>query len=92
MLCKNGGVCIQKDRCLCPPTFTGKFCHIPITSSSSTNDIEKPPSSPAVLSNGELLTQSEYILPLGSHPIGQNLTRSQSQSQSGGEVGGALEG
>ncbi|XP_067101951.1 LOW QUALITY PROTEIN: latent-transforming growth factor beta-binding protein 4 [Osmerus mordax] len=87
MLCKNGGVCIQKDRCLCPPTFTGKFCHIPITSSSSTNDIEKPPSSPAVLSNGEFLTQSEYILPLGSHPIGQNLTRS--QSQSGAPVSGS---
>uniref|UniRef100_A0A9J8D4T2 Latent-transforming growth factor beta-binding protein 4 n=1 Tax=Cyprinus carpio carpio TaxID=630221 RepID=A0A9J8D4T2_CYPCA len=31
MLCKNGGVCVQKDQCLCPPNFTGKFCHIPVS-------------------------------------------------------------
>ncbi|XP_044210689.1 latent-transforming growth factor beta-binding protein 2 isoform X1 [Thunnus albacares] len=31
LLCKNGGVCLQKDRCICPPNFTGKFCQIPVT-------------------------------------------------------------
>ncbi|XP_020363277.2 latent-transforming growth factor beta-binding protein 4 isoform X1 [Oncorhynchus kisutch] len=66
MLCQNGGVCIQKDRCLCPPTFTGKFCHIPVAT-PSTNDIEKPPRIPSVLASQQLLTQSEYILPLQSH-------------------------
>ncbi|XP_012989768.3 latent-transforming growth factor beta-binding protein 4 isoform X2 [Esox lucius] len=65
MLCQNGGVCIQKDRCLCPPTFTGKFCHIPVAT-PSTNDIEKPPPSPSVLATQQLLTQSEYLLPLHS--------------------------
>lgn len=65
MLCQNGGVCIQKDRCLCPPTFTGKFCHIPVAT-PSTNDIEKPPRIPSVLASQQLLTQSEYILPLQS--------------------------
>uniref|UniRef100_A0A8C7RJH7 Latent-transforming growth factor beta-binding protein 4 n=1 Tax=Oncorhynchus mykiss TaxID=8022 RepID=A0A8C7RJH7_ONCMY len=65
MLCQNGGVCIQKDRCLCPPTFTGKFCHIPVAT-PSTNDIEKPPRSPSVLASQQLLSQSEYILPLQS--------------------------
>ncbi|XP_072551408.1 latent-transforming growth factor beta-binding protein 4 isoform X2 [Salminus brasiliensis] len=65
MLCKNGGVCVQKDRCLCPPTFTGKFCHIPVPSATSANDIEKPLSSSAILAN-QGLTQSEYILPLQS--------------------------
>ncbi|XP_040179079.1 latent-transforming growth factor beta-binding protein 4 [Rana temporaria] len=31
MLCKNGGVCIKKDQCLCPPNFTGRFCQIPLS-------------------------------------------------------------
>ncbi|KAJ7990338.1 hypothetical protein DPEC_G00299260 [Dallia pectoralis] len=66
MLCQNGGVCIQKDRCLCPATFTGKFCHIPVAK-SSTNDIEKPPSSPSVMATQQQQqTQSEYLLPLQS--------------------------
>uniref|UniRef100_A0A3B5B9M9 Latent-transforming growth factor beta-binding protein 1 n=1 Tax=Stegastes partitus TaxID=144197 RepID=A0A3B5B9M9_9TELE len=49
LLCKNGGVCLQQDRCLCPPNFTGKFCHIPVaptaaaaSSPASTNEIVKP--------------------------------------------------
>uniref|UniRef100_A0A672LVL3 Latent-transforming growth factor beta-binding protein 1 n=1 Tax=Sinocyclocheilus grahami TaxID=75366 RepID=A0A672LVL3_SINGR len=58
MLCKNGGVCVQKDQCLCPPNFTGKFCHIPV----STNHIERPATS-AVDSANQPMT-SEYILPL----------------------------
>ncbi|XP_064159668.1 latent-transforming growth factor beta-binding protein 4 isoform X25 [Anguilla rostrata] len=69
LLCRNGGVCIQKDRCLCPPNFTGKFCHIPVTG-SSTNDIEKPPPGPSVAANQAVLRHSEFILPLQSqsHP------------------------
>ncbi|XP_035381534.1 latent-transforming growth factor beta-binding protein 4 isoform X2 [Electrophorus electricus] len=70
MLCKNGGVCIQKDRCLCPPNFTGKFCHIPASSAASTNDIEKPSPSFAVSAN-QGLRQSEYILPLQIPQQGQ---------------------
>lgn len=62
MLCKNGGVCIQKDQCLCPPNFTGKFCHIPVSSGSSTNDIDKPPSDAADPPSHPMT--SEYILPL----------------------------
>ncbi|XP_030621883.1 latent-transforming growth factor beta-binding protein 4 [Chanos chanos] len=77
LLCKNGGVCIQKDRCLCPPNFTGKFCHIPVTA-SSTNDIEKPPPSPSASAN-QRLTHSEYILPLQtpqqSHSSGPSLVK-----------------
>ncbi|MCJ8733479.1 hypothetical protein PDJAM_G00223900 [Pangasius djambal] len=65
MLCKNGGVCIQKDRCLCPSNFTGKFCHIPTSSSSpSANEIEKPPSGNFPASQG--MMHSEYVLPLQS--------------------------
>uniref|UniRef100_W5NB98 Latent-transforming growth factor beta-binding protein 1 n=1 Tax=Lepisosteus oculatus TaxID=7918 RepID=W5NB98_LEPOC len=65
LLCQNGGVCIQKDRCLCPPTFTGKFCHIPVR--SSTNEIRKLPPAAALSSNQQRLTESEYTLPLQNH-------------------------
>ncbi|XP_057695307.1 latent-transforming growth factor beta-binding protein 4-like [Corythoichthys intestinalis] len=72
LLCKNGGVCLLKDRCLCPSNFTGKFCQIPVTSqpssqvppsSSSSNEIVKPPR----LSVNADLTRSEFLLPLGGH-------------------------
>ncbi|XP_043120290.1 latent-transforming growth factor beta-binding protein 4 isoform X2 [Puntigrus tetrazona] len=62
MLCKNGGVCVQKDQCLCPPNFTGKFCHIPVSAAASTNDIEKPASGAVDAANQPMT--SEYILPL----------------------------
>ncbi|XP_078103309.1 latent-transforming growth factor beta-binding protein 4 isoform X2 [Sander vitreus] len=69
LLCKNGGICVQKDRCLCPPNFTGKFCQMPAAvgaaaSPSSTNEIVKPALLSAMASNQEL-TQSEFLLPLG---------------------------
>ncbi|KAM9852921.1 latent-transforming growth factor beta-binding protein 4 [Aulostomus maculatus] len=73
LLCKNGGVCLQKDRCLCPPTFTGKFCQIPVApaavtaaaaaSPSTSNEIVKPAVLSAMAANQEL-TQSEFLLPL----------------------------
>lgn len=69
LLCKNGGVCLQKDRCLCPPNFTGKFCQIPVTPTDSsaafsTNEIVKPVLLSAMASNQELV-RSEFLLPLG---------------------------
>ncbi|KAM6959295.1 latent-transforming growth factor beta-binding protein 4 [Aplochiton taeniatus] len=73
MLCQNGGMCVQKDRCLCPPNFTGKFCQIPASPASSTNEIVKPP--PSSLVTNQQLTQSEFLLPLQpireSHRQGQ---------------------
>uniref|UniRef100_H3D0T5 Latent transforming growth factor beta binding protein 4 n=1 Tax=Tetraodon nigroviridis TaxID=99883 RepID=H3D0T5_TETNG len=59
LLCQNGGVCLQTDRCLCPPTFTGKFCHIPVTMTPAT-----PPST------NDIASHSEFLMPLGSHPGG----------------------
>ena len=72
LLCKNGGVCLQKDRCLCPPNFTGKFCQLSLASTStvaaaaalpsSTNEIVKP----ALLTPmNQELTRSEFLVPLG---------------------------
>ena len=60
---------MQKDRCLCPPNFTGKFCQMPAAvgaaaSPSSTNEIVKPALLSAMAANQEL-TQSEFLLPLG---------------------------
>lgn len=68
LLCKNGGVCLQTDRCLCPPTFTGKFCQIPVPVAaaappSSTNEVIKPVLLSAMAANQEL-TQSEFLMPL----------------------------
>uniref|UniRef100_A0A672YAX8 Latent-transforming growth factor beta-binding protein 4 n=1 Tax=Sphaeramia orbicularis TaxID=375764 RepID=A0A672YAX8_9TELE len=69
LLCKNGGVCLQKDRCLCPPNFTGKFCQISVTptvpsdpapappaatSSSSINEIVKPALLSSMAANQDL--------------------------------------
>ncbi|XP_064868883.1 latent-transforming growth factor beta-binding protein 1 isoform X6 [Oncorhynchus nerka] len=28
--CMNGGKCSARDKCQCPPTFTGKFCQMPV--------------------------------------------------------------
>ncbi|XP_039478494.1 latent-transforming growth factor beta-binding protein 4 isoform X6 [Oreochromis aureus] len=68
LLCKNGGVCLQKDRCLCPPNFTGKFCQVPVTPTDSsaafTNEIVKPVLLSSMASNQELV-RSEFLLPLG---------------------------
>ncbi|KAM6933363.1 latent-transforming growth factor beta-binding protein 4 [Xenentodon cancila] len=79
LLCKNGGLCYQKDHCLCPANFTGKFCHIPVTaagaaataaanaaasaSPSSTNEIVKP----TLFSANRELTRSEFRLSMGQN-------------------------
>ncbi|XP_023817153.1 latent-transforming growth factor beta-binding protein 1 isoform X2 [Oryzias latipes] len=78
LLCKNGGVCIQQDRCLCPANFTGKFCHIPVTPeahftagrTSSINEIIKPALLSAATTNQDL-THSEFLLPLGQNQEAQ---------------------
>lgn len=28
--CMNGGKCSTRDKCQCPPNFSGKFCQIPV--------------------------------------------------------------
>uniref|UniRef100_A0AAY5L728 Latent-transforming growth factor beta-binding protein 1 n=1 Tax=Esox lucius TaxID=8010 RepID=A0AAY5L728_ESOLU len=28
--CMNGGKCSARDKCQCPPSFTGKFCQMPV--------------------------------------------------------------
>lgn len=68
LLCKNGGVCLQMDRCLCPANFTGKFCQIPFPppGAASTNEIVQPPRPSSAAANQELM-RSEFLLPLGQN-------------------------
>ncbi|XP_064408698.1 latent-transforming growth factor beta-binding protein 4 [Latimeria chalumnae] len=66
LLCQNGGLCIQKDRCLCPPGFTGKFCQIRVA--AGINEVDAT-SSHKNASSGQLsLFGSIYTLPLSNHP------------------------
>lgn len=32
--CMNGGQCSSRDKCQCPPNFTGKLCQIPVHGAS----------------------------------------------------------
>ncbi|XP_072287685.1 latent-transforming growth factor beta-binding protein 4 isoform X2 [Pyxicephalus adspersus] len=61
--CKNGGICIKKDQCLCPPSFTGKFCQIPVSPGNGIAAYTIRNSS--VEQNSR--TKSVYTLPLSNH-------------------------
>ncbi|XP_063793742.1 latent-transforming growth factor beta-binding protein 4 isoform X2 [Pseudophryne corroboree] len=63
LLCNNGGVCIKKDTCLCPPNFTGKFCQISVSPNSGVAAYTIRNSS----EEHNLLTKSVYTLPLSNH-------------------------
>ncbi|XP_068106904.1 latent-transforming growth factor beta-binding protein 4 isoform X3 [Hyperolius riggenbachi] len=63
LLCHNGGVCIKKDKCLCPPTFTGRFCQIPVTPGNGV--VAYTIRNSSVEHNS--LTKSVHTLPLSNH-------------------------
>uniref|UniRef100_A0A8C8SY70 Latent-transforming growth factor beta-binding protein 1 n=1 Tax=Pelusios castaneus TaxID=367368 RepID=A0A8C8SY70_9SAUR len=65
LLCQNGGVCIRKDQCLCPPGFTGKFCHIP--AARTLPEALGPKQNGDGLEGPQPLTKSVYTLPLANH-------------------------
>ncbi|CAL8363253.1 unnamed protein product [Merluccius merluccius] len=71
----NGGVCVHKDRCLCPSSFTGKFCQLPAP---------QPGPAPSPGAN-QLLTRSKFLLPLQSRPAAekQKQVLESQQSQAG---------
>ncbi|XP_077174843.1 latent-transforming growth factor beta-binding protein 4 isoform X2 [Paroedura picta] len=65
LICHNGGVCLKKDQCLCPPRWTGKFCHIPAPPLSQGQGPSRRGA--AKLSPSERTTRSMYTLPLANH-------------------------
>uniref|UniRef100_A0A8D0B046 Latent-transforming growth factor beta-binding protein 1 n=1 Tax=Salvator merianae TaxID=96440 RepID=A0A8D0B046_SALMN len=68
LICQNGGVCLKKDKCLCPPSWTGKFCHIPAADrahhgqSPTRRGTDSHPAGGA-----RALTKSVYTLPIANH-------------------------
>ncbi|XP_048348819.1 latent-transforming growth factor beta-binding protein 4 isoform X3 [Sphaerodactylus townsendi] len=69
LICHNGGVCLKKDKCLCPPTWTGKFCHIPAPPRTQ----NQPPTrrgadeEPPAERGAQHVTKSMYTLPITNH-------------------------
>ncbi|XP_049652523.1 latent-transforming growth factor beta-binding protein 4 isoform X1 [Accipiter gentilis] len=61
LLCQNGGVCARPDSCVCPPEFTGKFCHVPANGTWGGGGVPQNPGGP------QALTQSVYTLPLANY-------------------------
>ncbi|KAJ7303855.1 hypothetical protein JRQ81_011363 [Phrynocephalus forsythii] len=63
LICQNGGVCLKKDKCLCPADWTGKFCHIPALPHSHGQSPTRRESE----GRAEALTKSVYTLPIANH-------------------------
>lgn len=70
--CQNGGVCVRRDHCRCPPGFTGRLCHIATDSTNNQVLSSLPTKRPGSAPNGRI--QSIYTLPLSNQ-------RRQAQSQ-----------
>ncbi|XP_056396725.1 latent-transforming growth factor beta-binding protein 4 isoform X2 [Hyla sarda] len=64
LLCQNGGICIKKDTCLCPPSFTGKFCQIPVSTGERVVAYTIRNSS---VEQNVMSKSSVYTLPLSNH-------------------------
>ncbi|KAM8952287.1 latent-transforming growth factor beta-binding protein 4 [Pelodytes ibericus] len=63
LLCHNGGVCLKKDKCLCPPNFTGKFCQIPVATGRGVASLVLTNSSV----NQNSMKKTVYTIPLSNH-------------------------
>ncbi|KAL8220042.1 UNVERIFIED_CONTAM: hypothetical protein K2H54_037941, partial [Gekko kuhli] len=69
LICQNGGVCLKKDKCLCPPNWTGKFCHIPALPHSQNQAPTRRGADEASASErgAQRATKSMYTLPIANH-------------------------
>ncbi|XP_053253575.1 latent-transforming growth factor beta-binding protein 4 isoform X2 [Podarcis raffonei] len=68
LICQNGGVCLKKDKCLCPPSWTGKFCHIPALPRPHGQQAPSRRETSAQAEGGaQPMAKSTYTLPIANH-------------------------
>ncbi|XP_066495035.1 latent-transforming growth factor beta-binding protein 4 isoform X1 [Tiliqua scincoides] len=67
LICQNGGVCLKKDKCLCPPTWTGKFCHIPALPRSPGLTPARREADTQSAGAAQPAAKSVYTLPIANH-------------------------
>ncbi|XP_075452734.1 latent-transforming growth factor beta-binding protein 1 isoform X3 [Ascaphus truei] len=60
--CMNGGQCSARDKCQCPPNFTGKLCQIPIQNGNLQK--QYPHQQHALKAAGSHVIHSTHTLPL----------------------------
>lgn len=60
--CMNGGQCSSRDKCQCPPNFTGKLCQIPVHGASMPKLYQHSQQSGKAL--GTHVVHSTHTLPL----------------------------
>ncbi|XP_048340072.1 latent-transforming growth factor beta-binding protein 1 isoform X2 [Sphaerodactylus townsendi] len=60
--CMNGGQCSSRDKCQCPPNYTGKLCQIPVQSSSTPKLYHNPQQASKAV--GSHVIHSMHTLPL----------------------------
>ncbi|XP_074845801.1 latent-transforming growth factor beta-binding protein 1 isoform X3 [Carettochelys insculpta] len=60
--CMNGGQCSSRDKCQCPPNYTGKLCQIPVLSASTPKLYHQPQQASKTV--GSHVIHSTHTLPL----------------------------